>query len=327
MGRPVTVSAGPLASGTATGISASQKAAGAQYIAINGAKSDALATGIAAVQTVSGAANLVLNGTLVTSGVAYIRQPGGRQVYIVSSGDDSGITFAITGTITSPTGITLVQKETLTGANASLVCSSKYYSTITQIATSGSAAANVSVGMNGVATLDVQRRVILTSGGNDTGVTFTLSGTTQAGMPISETITGASGAAASSVLDYLTVTSIQSSAAVATTITVGTNGIAASTWVKFDDYAAVAAVSIQCTVSGTANATVQQTMQDPGSPTNAVSYQSVAWLSHPDTNLVGLTSNVQGNYGYAPVYARVLLNSSSGTGSVSTVFRQAFLGG
>ncbi len=327
MSRPITVSAGPLVAATATGVSASQKAAGAQSLAINGSKSDVLATGVATVQTLSGAGNLTLDGTLVTGGVAYIRQPGGRQVYIVSSGNDSGITFTITGTIRGPTGITLAQSETVTGANTSLVCSTKYFSTVTQISGSGAAAANVSAGMNGLATFDVQRRVIITSGGNDTGITFALTGTNQSGNTISETITGANAGAASSVLDYYTVTSIVTSAAAATTVTVGTNGVAASTWVKFDDYAAMAAVSIQATVSGTANYTVQQTMQDPDSPTNAVAYSSVSWLSHPDSNLVGATTTVQGNYGYAPVYARVLLNSSSGTGSVSTVFRQAYTGG
>ena len=67
------------------GVSASQKAAGAQYLVIDGAKSDAVSTAVAAVQTVLSATDLVLNGTMVTGGVAYIRQSGGRQVYIVSS--------------------------------------------------------------------------------------------------------------------------------------------------------------------------------------------------------------------------------------------------
>ena len=109
------------------------------------------------------------------------------------------------------------------------------------------------------------------------------------------------------------------------TVTVGPNASpgAQSDWVRFDDWAP-GLVSIQCTVTGTCNYTVQQTLQDPGSPTNAVAYASVAWVSHPDSALVAATTTAQGNYAYPPVYARVLLNSETGSGAVSAVFRQAY---
>lgn len=327
MSRPVTVACGPYAAADDDVVSLSQKAAGAQYLVINGVGSDVLATGVAAVQTVSGATALTLNGTLVTGGVAYIRQPGGRQVYITSSGDDSGITFAIVGTITSPTGITFYQSQTVTGANASTVCSSKYFSSVVSITTSGSAAANVSAGMNGVGTVDtVQRYLILTSGGNDTGITFTVTGTNAMG-PVSQVVTGASGGAAVTTVDFLTVTSILTSAAVATTIKVGTRAattVGASPWVRLDSYGAMAETSIQVTVTGTVAYTVQQTLQDPGSPTNPVAYSSIAWVNHPDTALVAATSTAQGNYAYNPIWARVQCNSYTTTGAVSAVFQQTY---
>jgi hypothetical protein len=65
-------------------------------------------------------------------------------------------------------------------------------------------------------------------------------------------------------------------------------------------------------------------MQDPGSPTNPVAYASVTWANTPDANLVAETATQIGTISVAPVYARVLLNS--GTGSVSTVFRQVYAG-
>jgi hypothetical protein len=46
----------------------------------------------------------------------------------------------------------------------------------------------------------------------------------------------------------------------------------------------------------------------------------VAWLPHPDATLVGATTSLQGNYAFPPLFARVLLNS--GTGTVSATFSQ-----
>src|ERR1700691_5563673 len=69
----------------------------------------------------------------------------------------------------------------------------------------------------GVATLTPPQNVVITSGGNDSGITFTISGTDYGGSAISEVLTGASGAAVTSVYLYATVTSIVASGAVATT--------------------------------------------------------------------------------------------------------------
>ncbi len=123
------------------------------------------------------------------------------------------------------------------------------------------------------------------------------------------------------MLSYKTVTSIQTSAAVATTVIVGTNTVADSPWLRFDDFAANSQVSIQCTVSGTANYTVSQTLEDPNFVTNTPA--TITWVNHPDTALVAASTTQQGNYGYAPLFSRVTLNS--GTGSVTSTFRQAYM--
>src|SRR5690349_9122021 len=75
----------------------------------------------------------------------------------------------------------------------------------------------------GVATFDSQRRVIITSAGNDSGITFTITGTNDDGNTISEVLTGANATAAVSGLDYLTVTSIVANGTTASTVTAGTN--------------------------------------------------------------------------------------------------------
>lgn len=68
-------------------------------------------------------------------------------------------------------------------------------------------------------------------------------------------------------------------------------------------------ISLQVAVTGTANWTVQQTVDN-------VFDLSITptWLDHPDTNMVAQTVTRQGNYAYVPAATRIVLNS--GTGSV-----------
>lgn len=345
MAQPITVTVGPLATADDDLVSLSQTAAGAQYLVINGAGAAGtfIANSICASQTPGGAGALTIDGTLATTRPvagaggtdsapsALVRFSSPVRVYITCAGDNSGRTFTVTGTIQSvgTFGPGTVVSETVTGANANTVATSALFSTVTAVSISGASTGAVTVGHSGTATADMARRIIITSGGDDTGITFAVAGTDWAGNAISETITGANGIA-SSVLDYLTVTSVRTSAAAASTVKVGTNGVAGSPWVRFDDYASNAQVALQCTVSGTANYTVQQTLEDPNqitnqnpTPTYRWARSAVSWLDHPDSALVAATTTKQGNYGYAPVFARVLLNS--GTGTVTGTFRQAYL--
>lgn len=317
MGRPITVTVGGLASATATKVATSQKAAGAQHLVLNGAASDASANNISTSQSPSGAGNLTITGSLATSGVAYIGNA--RRVYVTSAGDDSGLTFTVYGFISTPIGQSFIQ-ETVTGANTSVVSTVNLFNGVSRIAVSGASASTVTVGTNGVATLDKARQLLFTDGGNDTGTTFLVLGTDVNNNAQSESVTGTSGSTVATVLSYKTVTGILTSAAVATTITVGTNGVSSSPWVNFDDYSSTAPTSIQCTASGTVNYTVQQTMDDPNSASNPVAPSAVTWVNHPDTALVAASSTVQGNYAYTPIWARVVLNS--GTGTVTATFRQ-----
>jgi len=85
----------------------------------------------------------------------------------------------------------------------------------------------------GVATLDAQRQVLLTSGENLSAVTFTITGTDEQGRVITEDVTGPNAGTAVSVLDYMTVTQIAASAAfgvVATgVLTLAANAVADET--------------------------------------------------------------------------------------------------
>ncbi len=132
---------------------------------------------------------------------------------------------------------------------------------------------------------------------------------------------------------YLTVTQISTSGAVASTVKIGSSAVADSEWVYFDRLGAMAQVAIQVEGSGTVNWTVRQTLDDPTiitnqlpTPTYKWTPDTVTWVNHPDSSLVAssTTTGVQGNYAYAPAFAKVVLNS--GTGSVTAVFIQAYQG-
>lgn len=170
----------------------------------------------------------------------------------------------------------------------------------------------------GVATLAVPARITITSAANDSGKTFVVIGTDHAGNAITETITGPNTTTVTSVLTYKTVTSITISAAAAGAITVGNSQSGASPAIALDPWA-FPQVAIQCSVSGTVNYTVQQTLDNPNDPVNPIARASMQWVNHPDANLVGASTTVQGNYGYAPLFMRVIINSGSGSVRVTVI--------
>jgi hypothetical protein len=178
---------------------------------------------------------------------------------------------------------------------------------------------NGTLANGGVATLDTPRRVLFTPAGNESLNTFTITGTNWSGQPISETLTGTNATAFYSVLDYATVTKISLTVNAAGAITVGTNGVASSPWVRLDQWA-LPQVTVQADVTGAVNYTLQQTLDDPNDPTNPVAAALVNWVNTSDSNGVNATTTIMSSYAYAPVWARVLLNS--GSGSVAARYSQ-----
>lgn len=172
----------------------------------------------------------------------------------------------------------------------------------------------------GVAVLDTARRVLFTQAASESGKSYTIVGTDRGGVPQTEVLAAAASATTLYTnLDFKTVTAISISAASAGAITVGTNGIASSRWMRLDEWADANA-TIQATVTGTVNYTVQETMQCADCPTNPVLPYLIVWTDNLDPNLNAATTNVASYFNHCPTYARVLLNS--GTGSVSAVIAQ-----
>jgi hypothetical protein len=96
--------------------------------------------GVCASQIPSGAVDMTINGALATGGVATMTMA--QIMTIDSTGNDSGITFTVYGADADGKSYS----EVVTGGNATTAVTVGYFKTITQIATSGAAAAGVIVG-------------------------------------------------------------------------------------------------------------------------------------------------------------------------------------
>ncbi len=179
----------------------------------------------------------------------------------------------------------------------------------------GALTLNGSLVVGGIAILDNPRRVLITTA--DTTHTFTVTGTTPTGSVISEVV-GPITTSAYTTQDFKTVTSVTINAAATAAVTVGTNGIASTPWVRLDEWASPP-VGIQCDVTGTVNYTVQSTYDDPNSPTDPVSVSAVTWINTNDTNAVNATAAVQTNFLFTPTYVRALLNSGTGTVAMKVI--------
>lgn len=193
-------------------------------------------------------------------------------------------------------------------ASATAVCASQTPSTSFTI--NGSAASG------GVATLDTARRILFTPSGNESSNTFTITGTALNGTPQTEVIAGKNATTFYTNLDFLTVTSITLANGAAAAITVGTNTIASSPWVRLDDYAN-AQVAIGTYTTGTINYTIQAAYMDPNSPTYTIAPYNVPWITSTDTGAQSQTGAIQTSYTIAPTFVRVLVNSGTGTVAAS----------
>jgi hypothetical protein len=97
--------------------------------------------GISASAQVANNAALVIGGALHV-GNAYSSAGSSRKIVIVSGGNDSGISFTVTGTDIA--GEALV--ETFLGANAGTATSTKYFQTVSGISAVGDPAGTVTAG-------------------------------------------------------------------------------------------------------------------------------------------------------------------------------------
>lgn len=133
--------------------------------------------GVCAAQTPTGAGNMTIAGALASGGVATMDYA--RHITIYSDGDDSGVTFTITGTNRNGDAKT----ETITGPDSTTVTSTGNFKTITQVAISDAGTGSIEVGtgttlQTAPVPVDVYRggisyRVDLTNAGGSSSLTVT----------------------------------------------------------------------------------------------------------------------------------------------------------
>ncbi|HVT27666.1 MAG TPA: hypothetical protein VHE81_06570 [Lacipirellulaceae bacterium] len=315
MGQPIVVTVA-LADLDADGISTSQTIPAAGALAINGALSaGAVANNICASQSKGAAGALTINGSAASSGVAYIY---GKPVTITSAADDSDITFTVSGL--GVDGYSFAS-ETVTGANASVVATQTLFHQVTSVTVSAATSGNVTVGTNGIAQiadLGTARQVSIASAGDDSGITFTITGTNAGGNPLVETVTGAVTDAATTVNHFQSVSQITASGASDDAVTVGTNGVGSSGFVSLNYHAQPVNISVASVVSGTISYTVQWTYDDPNKVTPTWFDDGTA-KTKTDDFVTTMNDPVFGS--------RVLINSETAPASVTTTYIQAGLVG
>ena len=185
------------------------------------------------------------------------------------------------------------------------------------LAAAGNLTLNGATVVGNAATLDTQRRVLITSDGDDSGVTFTLIGGNDSGQPINEVISGVSAAAVGSTLDFLTVGTIHTSGSIASHVTIGTSGTGSTPWFLPNYNITPFEAQLNTAISGSVTYTCEYTMDNfalPANPTSKPTALTLGTISAKTTaDVAVLTSPVIG----------WRTTVTSGTGTVTTKFVQA----
>lgn len=164
-----------------------------------------------------------------------------------------------------------------------------------------------------------ERQLTITSAGNISAVSFTVTGLSMRGDAQTEVIVGPNATTVTGVLYWKEIYQIRGSGNVGTAITIGIGSVGQSNPFLADYYTTLDAISTQVDVTGTINYTAQITLDNP--QTNA----APLWFSHPTAALVGATTDQLGLLSTPVVAQRILVNSSSGGSLVATIMQQGIL--
>jgi hypothetical protein len=175
-----------------------------------------------------------------------------------------------------------------------------------------------------------QRRLLITSGGNDSGIYFHIIGFNQANFTISEYLAGSNGGTAQSNLDYLGLVSVQPSSSstsqtlgtTASTVSVGVDGAGSSIWNIVNWHVSPSNIEYGVILaSGAATFSIQYTYDDPNNLPAGVAYPQP--YNHP--TIVNATGTIDGSSNDPITAWRLLV--SAGTGSIRAIGIQAGIGG
>ena len=173
---------------------------------------------------------------------------------------------------------------------------------------------NGALATDGVATFGAAQLVRLTSGGDDSDITFTVNGTDSDGRTQSEAVVGSNGSNADTTKYFKTITSITHTGSVQTTLIVGNLIDSVSNTVKPNVNVSPMAIGIGAVlVSGTMTYKVQHSYQD------GTTAHPTLWF---DNTAGAKTASSEATYS-TPVATVRILASASGTGVLGANIVQA----
>lgn len=211
------------------------------------------------------------------------------------------------------TGMMKVLSLNLAAADDNGICQSQ------SPGAAGNLTINGALASGGVATMDVARRVGITSAGDDSTATFTVTGTDRYGRAQTETVTGTNGSVASTEHDFLTVAVVHISKASAAAVIVGTTSVGSTDAWIVDSVVNPQGIGFQVESVGTADCKIETSTANLF-PTFDFANNTVNWASDVEFSLTDAT--VSGKISVPCLMAR--LTVTSGTGAISARFMQSF---
>lgn len=199
------------------------------------------------------------------------------------------------------------------GADPQAVCKAQ---TIEEIMTiDGNDAAD------GVVDFPFPRRLVVRGlDANAEGVTITITGTDDADSPQVEKFRiNTMNVDVVGRLEFKTVQEITSNIGGVGTAQIGTSGVVGSQWARLDTWA-LGPTNVQINSVGSANYTLQMTLDDPNDARDPMDPDEVRWVPAPDTNVVNATGDKFTTFASPPVFLRLLINS--GVGNVQATIVQ-----
>lgn len=172
----------------------------------------------------------------------------------------------------------------------------------------------------GVATMDVARHVSITSDGDDSARTFTVTGTDRYGASISETITGPDTATVTGEVNFKTVTAVTVDDDTAGAITVGSADEADTAWIPLCRYKTPFNVNISGELDSGAGLTFA--VEHTNDNVQATGFQEPDATAFTHSTITGKTANFEGSYSQ-PVSAIRGAITSHTTGGMTLNITQA----
>ena len=171
------------------------------------------------------------------------------------------------------------------------------------------------MGSSGIITLATPQHISITSAGNDTGDTFTVTGEDRYGNVMTEAITGASSAAALGTKNFAKVYSVVSSGTSASGVEVGVNGLCESQWFMVNYRGPDFNIGFGVDISSGASLTYTVLHTFHNVQASAFVEDDATVFNHSD--VAAKTANDDGNYSNPPTAMRLAITvHSSGSANL-----------